>query len=155
MHIPPDLANGVFRRLISGLLGASTLQLRRFSRKQSFCRWFRPVLCNLPAIAIPNTDCACRVFGAYLLDSVGEPFFASLLAGAHLAFPRWKVYPFEITAQSKKLSLHELDQECKFTCSSVLFRPFRLIEKANCQALFSMHYEYVIPHRSKKRNQSC
>src|SRR2546422_3300526 len=35
--------------------------------------------------SIPNTDCACRVFGDCLLDSDGEPFFASLLAGlAHL-----------------------------------------------------------------------
>src|SRR5207247_4456593 len=105
----------------------SPLPLPRCSRKQSSSRSFPPVLSHLPPIAIPNTDCACRVFGASLLDSVGEPFFASLLAGAHLAFPRWKVYPFEITAQSKKLSLHELDQECKFTCYSVLFRLFILI----------------------------
>src|SRR5437899_949999 len=100
--------NGVFRRLIFGLAGALNLKLRQFSMKLAFCQSFRPTLYNLPAIAIPNTDCACRAFGEYLLDIVGEPFVSSLLTGlAHLAFPRWEVYPLKTQLQSKNLCNYE------------------------------------------------
>src|SRR6266571_6865751 len=80
------------RQLSSPAADSFRKRFREFLIPVFFRNCHRVELCP-PTIATPRPDYACRVFEYFLSDSVGVPYFASLLTGlARLAFPRWEVY---------------------------------------------------------------